>query len=204
MRKLIFTTTVAAAFLAASAATAEPRLGYKGDAALSADRMMGFTWSRAHREFGGQSETVNVTGATFMWRGRAQPTPFEAPRLSFDYFVIDSLNIGGTVGYASYGDDADSEHFLLAPRVGYMFGISQAWGFWLRGGLTYHSVNGPGNNGDEDGMALTAEGMFTVTPVDHFGFTFGPTFDMDITGSAGDADQTYRSFGINAGLVGWF
>jgi hypothetical protein len=203
MRKLIFTTVAAAVVLAASAASADPRLGYKGDAALSADRIMGITWSRRHRELGNQSQNDNVTGVTFMWRGDVQPTPFEAPRLSFDYFVIDSLNIGGTVGYASYGDDADEAHFLLAPRVGYLFGISDAWGFWLRGGLTYHSVSRPGN-GDEDGFAFTAEGMFTVTPVDHFGFVFGPTFDMDFTGSVGDADQSYRSFGINAGLVGWF
>ncbi len=204
MRKLIFTTTAAAVVLGASAASAEPRLGYKGDAALSADRMMGLTWTRDHTERPGRDDNVDHSGFSFGWRSRVQQTPFDAPRLAFDYFIIDSLSLGGSLGFVSYGgDDPHTEHFLLHPRVGYMFGISDTFGFWLRGGLTYHSVNGPGN-GDEDGLAFTAEGMFAVTPVDHFGFTFGPTFDADFTGGRGDNDHSYRSFGINFGLVGWF
>ena len=56
-----------------------------------------------------------------------------------------------------------------------------AAGIWGRGGITYHyySVDGVLS---EDGLALTLEAMFVISPVEHLGILIGPTFDIDLVG----------------------
>ena len=79
---------------------------------------------------------------------------------------------------------------------------------WPRGGFTYHSGERPYDN---NGFALTVECPFTFSPTRNFAFHIGPTFDVDLFGEAEgfgpgdqDVDQTYRTIGLNAGLLGWF
>lgn len=160
----------------------------------------------------GNEEDFDASGLGFGWG--ANTYPFNYPRLGFDYFVIDQLSIGGALGYASLdvddgGPGGDLDLFLLAPRVGYYLGFGSAFGFWPRGGFTYHSADPDGDNNDESGIALTLEGNFTAAPAEHFSFMFGPTFDFDFTGKRecgnnDDCKWKYSSFGIQAGLIGWF
>jgi len=62
---------------------------------------------------------------------------------------------------------------------------------------------------DEKGFALTLECPFTFSPASHFAVHVGPTFDVDMLGSRDPSpvdkgDRTYRTFGLNVGLLGWF
>lgn len=211
MRKCLSVAAGAVALLGAAPAVAQ-EFSSQGQLVFSADRMFGLTWSQLTIENPGPGDDVEIeaNGFAFGWRGRDQPTPFDTPRLGVDYFVIDHLSIGGSIAYASYGDDFDYSEFLFSPRVGYVIMFSELFGFWPRGGLTYHSRDddeGAFGDNEENGLAFTAEAMFLWTPVEHFGITFGPTFDIDMFGEretpGQDLDQSYRSFGIHVGMFGY-
>lgn len=178
----------------------------KGNAIFSVDRLMGVTGTKRDEEF--VPATRDYTSISFGWRGNLQ-APFDIPRLSFDYLPIDHLSIGGSLGYVSVDSDGgDYEAFLIAPRVGYAYSFGRVVGIWPRGGFTYHTQS-PGNV-TEKGFALSLECPFTFSPASHFAFHVGPTFDIDMFGSVKPPapidkhDLTYRSFGVNAGLLGWF
>lgn len=206
MQKTLAAIVVAVGLLGATSAKAQEQFATKGTAAFSADRLFGVGLHHGYTQGDGTTDSTDVG---FVWRAPADI--YEIPRLSFDYFVIDGLNIGGSIAYASnsgdhglYGNGA----FLLAPRVGYCWMFSRAVGFWLRGGITYDNINYGGGAG-EWGLALSAQGMFVISPVDHFAFEVGPTMDITIVGKAyegrgPDVNRTYRNIGlINAGLIGW-
>jgi hypothetical protein len=180
-------------------------LGRKGDVVFSADRLMGITATHVSQEEGPFEAENDWTSFSFGWR--QAPSPFDIPRLSFDYLVIDHLSIGGSLGYFSIDPDegGDVSGFLLNPRVGYAYAFGRVVGIWPRGGFTYHSGE---LGGDESGFAVTLECPFTFSPTEHFAFHVGPTFDIDMFGEReignADVDQKYRAFGLNAGLLGWF
>ncbi len=218
MRKLTSTLFGIAFLLSAPCAFAQlETFGEKGTVAFSADRLMGFYKSAISIEDpngndlcdGPGSRDCDVTGIGFGMAAGADPDfgfPFNYPRFAFDYFVIDSLSIGGSLGYAS--QDPGYEAFLFNPRVGYFIGLGSVVGFWPRGGFTYHSVDPDGGNNNYHGFAFTLEAMFAVAPVEHFAFMFGPTIDVDFAGNrecgANDCDKwRQRSFGIQVGLMGW-
>jgi hypothetical protein len=108
-------------------------------------------------------------------------------------------------------DWSDVTGFSFAPRVGYVFSLSDTWSFWLRGGPTYTSVNfDPPEGGDLDVKLyqLEVDGMFVAGLTEGFGITFGPSIALPLGGEwdAGqnyDVDLSVLSFGVYAGLVGW-
>ena len=221
MKRTLTVATAAAISLGAVSAQAE-EFGVQGTAAFSADRLFAFHSTRVVRERPAPQpdDQVTYTGIGFGWRSQFQASPFDVPRLAFDYFVIDGLNIGGSLGYASVDDDNDQwrgrrdrySAFLLAPRVGYVWMFSEVAGFWLRGGFTYHSWTRDNPDPAEpdqtiSGLALTVEPTFVLSPVEHFAFVLGPTLDWDVSGEhdPGPAqwDNEYRSIGIQFGLMGW-
>jgi hypothetical protein len=169
--------------------------------------MMGITANHFSFEEGPIEGDADWTTFSFGWRDAR--SPFDVPRLSFDYLVIDHLSVGGSLGYFSIngdGDDDDSSGFLLNPRVGYAYAFGRVVGIWPRGGFTYHS--GEVGPADESGFALSLECPFTFSPTSHFAFHVGPTFDIDMFGERdtgpADVDWKYRTFGLNAGILGWF
>jgi hypothetical protein len=224
MRKFLSVALGATALLGAGPALGQEVFGKQMDVAFSADRLFGFTFSRQVDEdrcgpAARRDDCVDDwTGFGLGWRGQRAPTPFDAPRFAFDIFVIDSLSVGGAIGYVQYNDeedpgdgDTDYTDFIFSPRVGYVIMFTDKFGFWPRGGFTYHSSSvdpdGPGET-SESGFAFTAEAMFVWTPVEHFGFGFGPTLDIDFTGSVDDDpddyDRRYRSIGlVNVSVFGW-
>jgi hypothetical protein len=203
----------AALVFGASGAFAQ-EFGAKGTPAVSADRLFGFsvTDRTLEDDDGNESESdIQVFG--FGWQGAGQ-SPYDVPRLAFDYFIADSLSIGGALGYASIsvendpGGEADGSAFIFAPRVGYVWNFNDWASFWIRGGFTYHSISDDDDNG-EHAFALTVEPTFVLSPSTHWGFVLGPTMDLAFTGEqerpAGDLDLKYTSFGvIRAGLIAWF
>ncbi len=181
-------------------------LGSKGDAVFSVDRLMGITGTKRDEEF--SPVTQDYTSISFGWRGGIV-SPFDIPRLAFDYLPIEHLSIGGGFGYASVDTDdgADYSALLIAPRVGYAYAFGRVVGIWPRAGFTYYTSSV--GNRDDKGFALSLECPFTFSPTSHFAFHVGPTFDLDMFGStvappAPKHDLTYRTFGVNAGLLGWF
>lgn len=227
MRKLTSTLFFAASMCCASSAFAQlETFGDKGTAAFSAERLMGFFKASVSGENGNGDDFCDdddndtgcdATGFGFLGPAGMEPTafgfPYNYPRIAFDYFIIDQLNIGGSIMYASLDVDGGggAEAFMFAPRVGYFIGISGAFGFWPRGGITYHSFD-PDGGGDQSGFGLSLEAMFAVSPASQWAFIFGPTIDLDFAGSRecvgpggdeDDCDYKQRSFGLQVGLMGW-
>lgn len=188
-------------------------LGNKGDVVFSVDRLMGIVGTKATYESRFFNDSNDYTSISFGWRGSPGGSPFDVPRLAFDYLAIDHLSIGGALGYASIDPDngPSGSMFIIAPRVGYLYSFGRVVGIWPRGGFTYHTA-GVDNAYDDKGFALNLECPFTFSPATHFAFHVGPSFDIDMFGShtthppGGDVkgDLTYRAFGVNAGLLGWF
>jgi hypothetical protein len=185
-------------------------LGAKGQGVLSADRLMGLSWSHVAVEVGPLTDKRDYSSFGFGWRGAGQRSPFDAPRLAFDYMIIEHLSLGGALGYVSHelDDDRDVSEFIVSPRIGYAYAFGRVVGIWPRGGFTYHSTSVDGGV-DEKGFAFTAECPLTFSPSTHFAIHVGPTFDVDLFGDrepspVTETDVTYRTFGINAGLLGWF
>jgi hypothetical protein len=219
MRKLTSTLFFAASMCCASSAFAQlETFGDSGTAAFSAERMMGFFKAAVSGEdpngddiCEGDDSGCDATGFGFLGSAGAGAFgfPYNYPRLAFDYFVIDKLNIGGSITYASLDVDGGGggEAFMFSPRVGYFIGISGAFGFWPRGGLTYHSYD-PDGPGDTSGFGLSLEAMFAVSPASQWAFIFGPTIDLDFAGDRDcgnndECDFKQRSFGLQVGLMGW-
>ena len=221
MRKTGAATIAAALTFGSTTALAQKaEFGSQGTAAFSADRLFGFYAATEELEFPapvGDVET-DYSHFGFGWQGLIHGTPYSVPRFAFDYFIIDGLNIGGSIGYANIEVDpegppeGDRSAFIFAPRVGYVWMFSDVIGFWLRGGFTFHSMEddtGFVDDFEESAFALTIDPVFPIFPTDHFGFVVGPVIDFSVTGERdvgpplNDVDLNYRSFGITAGLIGY-
>jgi hypothetical protein len=159
------------------------------------------------------------------------------PRFAFDFVVVSHLTLGGSI-FGSIGFDSSHDEvrnnitisrkdptlsaFGIYPRVGYVIGFNEVFAFWPRGGLTFLYAKSSNDDVQNNGIIIehstsltalwfTAEAMFAVTPVPHFGFTFGPLIDVPIVGSTTtkngalnfDGGQKELHFGITAGLLGY-
>lgn len=202
-----------AATLAAPAALAEP-FGQKGQFAISGDRIFGISYMHASLP---NDQSASVTQFSLLGQSPTLPgvlnaggnvttvagiNPYTVPRISFDYFIIDGLTIGGSIIYAhqSYTDkyraggpnnvlisvDFSGDLVALAPRVGYAYMFSETVGIWPRGGFTYHYQNldlGNGVKNSLDGFALNLDAPFVISPIDQFAFLVGPAIDIGFTGT---------------------
>jgi len=208
--------------LAAKPAMAQDELGKAGGFVIAAERVMGFTHSQVKlkgtRQQGNNPAVdyrYKQTWDHFDFLGKGDISdPWVAPRIGFDYFIIDGLSLGGSIVYASASTDGneeignggndlnqvDSTLFMVAPRVGYAFMFTPVIGLWPRGGLSYWSytrdTNPPGNPPNEEhkgsGLTFSAEAMLVIAPVEHAAFLVGPTLDLPIL-SGGNEDQGNRS-----------
>jgi hypothetical protein len=206
--------------LTAPALASAQEIGAKGDAIFSVDRLMGITGTHRVVEYPAPVGDVEAdwTNISFGWRDSPEFSPFDVPRFSFDYLILDHLSVGGSLGYNSIsydGEDGllgsvetDISQFLLAARVGYLYSFGRVVAIWPRGGITYHSVDYD-DVFELSGLALTLECNFTFTLTRHFAVHLGPSFDIDMFGeidpqNAADRDMRYRTIGRNAGILGWF
>jgi hypothetical protein len=181
--------------------------GNSGTFAISAERVFGFFYEDIDWDPPGPgSGSDEYTTFGFGW---GDPhTMYTVPRFAVDYFVIDSLSVGGTLAYYHSDRDDDNNNngdddwsgFLFAPRVGYAITIADMAGFWPRGGFTYVNHDDP----DYDELALTIEAMFWLSPAEGMAFVLGPTLDLGITGEADpDTDINTTVIGVSVGLMGW-
>jgi hypothetical protein len=234
MRKLA-AGTIAAAIMTLGATASAQQLGEEGTFALSADHLFGITSFNATLDPdipGAEEIELKGTSTSLLWGsststgvlGRSIPVPATIPRASFDYFVIENLSLGGSLGiYMASGEsevDGNSEDWdkvtgiALAPRIGYVFGLSDTIWLWLRGGPTYMTVGIDPDEGDDVDVSvlqLDVEAMFAFGLTDSFAIEFGPALGLPVGGSTDyevggenyDVDINVMHFGVYAGLVGW-
>jgi len=148
---------------------------------------------------------------------------FVVPRIGFDYFIIDGLSLGGTLGLwsASVHDSIDPQNdfsatnFLFSPRIGYAYMFGDVVGIWPRGGLAYtHGSVDPdqGGNFSNHYFAFEVDVPLIIAPVPNVGFTVGPLFDVTFGGSQSrelpppelSRDSSLVLFGLSAGMVAIF
>jgi hypothetical protein len=219
MQKSVSTLAITAAFLWSGAASAQV-FGNKGDAAFAAERLMGVHSDHVFQDgavAGDPGVDYDMTTFGLGWFGHPRAaTPFDLPRLTFDYFIADHWSLGGALAYqtsnvtANNGRDGggpDTAEFLFDPRVGYAHMFGRVVGIWPRAGVTYHSETSAGGD-DVNGFALGVEAQFVFVPAQHFAILLGPSLDLDFTGrtkpnQGSQVDHGYRSIGLQLGLLGW-
>jgi len=256
LRRLTTLGVALGALLVASPASAQAKdFGDQGEFIFGADRLFGL-FAYTQNEFTSGGNTIQVTGTNMAFFGglnavgvgsnaagaafiAGNPTVYNIPRLGFDYTIIKGLTLGGEViafftlgGSASFNNASQStpggNAFGIAPRVGYIFNLSDVFAIWPRGGLSYYDMNYSlvnatfnrcNNTANANVFGLDIDPVFTISPVQHFAFEVGPTLDWGFTGGASataprsvDCSQTTTTsytytalnFALNAGLVGWF
>jgi hypothetical protein len=190
--------------------TALADIAPQGTIALGAERLFGVVATGTDTE----GTNTDVTTISFAWSGR--PGPYDRPRAAFDYFVIDNLSVGGSLGFYDWsasveGNDAgDGGGFLLSPRVGYMVDITDMLGFWPRGGFTYvrDTYNNNGPDEVDTASALTLEAPLYILIGKELAINVGLTIDLGFDGQINrdapgvDAHQEHNQFGIQVGLAG--
>lgn len=172
--------------------------GLQGDFTLALERVFGFHWTTTQRDAVPEGVDDDTSHTVFGVGWSRPETAHHNPRAGFDYFVIDQLSIGGSLGFWTSGGDRDGDGFMFFPRVGYAISFGDSAGFWPRGGLAYYSEN------NWDQLTIGAEGMFFFRPQPDWAILTGPTLDLGVTGDAGGADFTQHSVGITFGLLGRF
>jgi hypothetical protein len=202
--------------------------------------------------FGGNvksdTRTDNQTFFAFFYGQSADPTIdrfFTVPRVGLDYTIIDHLTLGGDLALmftaggttkreVDYNNGTNMTFsqdrpgwviFGIAPRVGYILGLSDLFSLWLRGGVSYFIASAkatPNVNPtvtqttNINQFAIDLEPQFVLTPIPHVGFTAG--IDMDIPVAGGISVDTNTAgttqsvsghssifyLGVDLGMLVWF
>jgi hypothetical protein len=225
----LLATALALAPAAAHAAT--PGVDH-GTLILSAERLFGLGVS--HTSLGSGNAEVERDQTHFgLALAPLTPNPnvYLLPRLGFDFAIIDGLTVGGSLGFgfgeADVGNGKPSyTNFLIAPRVGYVLGLSRPISLWLRGGFTYFNVTSHSDpavlppNTERSvtlwGMSLNLEPTLMISPIPHVAFTVGLLLDLPLTGKQSSetrvgsvttttsVDSSVRNVGLVGGLVVMF
>lgn len=150
--------------------------------AISIERFMGIDYV----DYEGPGND-HVTGRILLNASDGPPTT--SARFGFDVFVK-RLSIG-LAGGVTTEDTA-----IVAPRIGYMFGLTPTVGLWLRAGGFYEATTGPNYFG------ITAEALFAWFPYPVVAFHLGPTLDVAF---ADDDSANYLQLGIpELGMTAFF
>ena len=182
---LVLTLLVAAWAGSSSVAAAQHERYYEFEGthfALSIERFMGIDYT----DFEGPA-SGDVTARLLL--NASEPVPTSYARFGFDVF-LHRLSLGLAGGVTS------EDVAIIAPRVGYLFGLTPTLGLWLRGGAFYASA-GP------DYLGIYAEALLSWFPYNTLAITLGPTLDLGF--AQDDDDPDYVSIGIpEVGLTAFF
>lgn len=149
--------------------------------ALSIERFMGIDFV----DFEGDGNS-DVTGRVLL--NASEPVPTSLGRAGIDVFIERfSIGLAGGITTEDVG--------IIAPRVGYLVGLTPTIGLWLRAGGFYAATPGPKYVG------LTGEVLFAFFPYEDVAIHLGPTLDVAF---ADDPNPNYLSIGIpELGLTVW-
>jgi hypothetical protein len=196
---------------------ANAQLGGEGTFAIGVERLFGI--ARVNTDTAGNDS--GVTRMSLLYDGPPGGNPYSRPRASLDYFVIDQLSLGGSLGLSTWSEDDDDDNdandlsgsgFLLAPRVGYLFNVTDGFGIWPRGGLTFVRDRIEDDNGDgatDTATALSLQVPFIIVVADPLAINLELGFDLGLSGEIDrdaqpDIDQEHDEIGLQFGLVGFF
>jgi hypothetical protein len=167
------------------------------------------------------------------------------PRIAFDVTVIKQLTIGAGIAFGfglggtrkdqvvqggqktTQESDAPTATAIgIAPRIGYIFPISDVFAFWPRFGFAFYSVSSSQDINTGPGIAtvkatdtlfsLDLDPQFTWVPVEHFFINIGPIINIPFAGSRSlsrpvgtgtrtdSVDASVFNIGLTAGLGTWF
>lgn len=221
-------------------AASPDRFGQKGQFAVTAEDLTGVYSDRVGWKEPDGDHSVSNTRFSLLFTthgGGRNIVTVPASTIGFHYFIIDGLSLGGNLGYESRSGSVQEpagragvvsqplgtgSTFIFEPKVGYALALSDVLGFWFRGGLSVAVDSEYPNAGDkitEDKFTywmLSANVLFTIMPVDHFGFYVGPGLDISFTGTYTRTDvnrgvpvstsygSSYRRFKFGAGMIAYF
>ena len=202
-------------FLALAEPASAQVLGSKGDAIFSAERLFGVRYEVFEGEPPDPLPPFKQSETTIAFGFAGSLTPYNIPRVGFDYMLIDKLSLGGTLGFSTTSSEieglgptaATPKLFMIEPRVGFLHMFGRVAGIWPRGGLTFHSRSRE-DDYSESGLSLNVECNFPIVIAPHFGILLGLTFDRSLTANRDpelsvEYDVTYQSIGLQVGLFGW-
>jgi hypothetical protein len=150
--------------------------------AVSIERFMGLEYTDVEGP-GGDDFTARL----FLNGSERVPTDFA--RVGLDVF-IKRFSIGLGAGVTS------EDLAIIAPRVGYLLGLTPQFGLWLRAGGFYAANPGP------DYVGISAEALFAWFPYEIVAIHFGPTLNA---GFGQDNAPDYVAIGIpSVGMSVWF
>jgi hypothetical protein len=184
-----------------TAAAQVPGFGAQGQLAISAERLFGVEYAKSSYD-GRNGAPGGYTSGTiigFGWTNQGRQSSFVEPRAGIDYFVMNSLSLGGAIGIYSHSghDTADGvSGFLFAPRVGYAIDLGSVASFWPRGGITYYS------HGDYHNLGITGEANFALFPRPNWSFLIQPHFDVGPFGDVNGQGYTEFAIGGQFGIMG--
>lgn len=219
--RLALVAALAACGIPSAGSAQDSGFARSGTLVFGADRLFGLLHTSTTIGEDAAETTESSTEISLLTRGAEIPSPYAAPRLTFDGFVTDAISLGGTIGITSESsevelpsgveqDGGSETAIIIGGRVGYGYMFSDTLGIWPKLGLTYFTdglEDGDGDEIDINGLAFSADVMLVIAPVPHFGFTVGPIMDIGLTGEtqAGGAevDTIVTDFGLMAGIAGW-
>lgn len=151
--------------------------------AISIERFMGIDYTDFEGP-GGDDLTARLL------LNASEPVPTSFARLGVDVFLERfSLGIAGGV--------TSEDVAILAPRVGYLLGLTPQLGLWLRIGGFYATTPAV------DYVGLTGEVLLSYFPYNNIAFHLGPTLDLAF--SQTDNRPDYVSLGIpEVGMTAFF
>lgn len=130
-------------------------------------------------------------------------------RPALDWFLADSISLGGFVGvnYTS-GPGGSTSVLSVGPRLGYNLPVSDRLSVWPKVGLsiantsiTREGLNGITVDDDEESNTSAQLNLFVPVmfhPVQHFFLGLGPALDVDLSG-----DQKATTVAIRLTIGGW-
>lgn len=188
-------------------------LGAQGDAVFGAERLFGVRGERVYEDRPNPQNDYEANHTVISFGLANTAVPYNIPRATFDYLVIDKLSVGGALGFSNADSriegagSASSSTFLLAPRAGFLHMFGRVAGIWPRGGLTYHRTSVE-DVFVESGLGLNLECYFPIAFRQGFGMLVGLAFDQSLTANRDpengvDYSVSYRSIGLQLGLFGW-
>jgi len=181
----------------AGTASAQEALGAEGQIAISSDLQLEFSQTKSKPPEGDEPDPVTTIVI--------QP--------ALDYFVAESISVGGSLGYVSQSQgDVKSSGIGVGVRVGYALPINEMLSFWPKVGIGYRTLsysmdNGQGGTADVSGnkMALEIFAPVTISPAEHFFIGIGPGFSMDLSSKVeGEDANKDTTMGLFTQVGGYF